>query len=557
MKKIFASLLIGSFGISFFPAFAATTTTTNKADHFEVSIQSPVNIGEATDIVVNVLDKAGAVKTDYVGTIYIVVDNDSKATVPYADDGYTFKTSDKGTITFSKGLSFTKEGKMKVTVIDAEDDYLEWVASVTIIPGGTSTTWTKEIVTITSPDNNSEIPSDSTSVTGSAKKNSKIQFFLNGTKVGESQTNEDGSFVYELKKLEQEQNVLQVKLLDGTDKIIGESDKISFKISTGGPVFNTITIKEGKTVAVGTLLNIEISAEAKLGEVSATFGESAEILKETTDGIYVGTLTAPSSMGSFPISVSLKNDLGKTTIKNNAETIEITELPDLFKNIKTQVAPQKTTFTFEVDTESADLAKFKFQYGTESGSLTKESITFDKEKIKTDNNTYAWYISNLDPQTKYVRIIGLDKAGNELPKMRASKIFEVNLSLAAASTCMVNNISGLTVTASADGTTTILSWDVAPDATSGYNVYKRDIDGQYTLIENVKTNTYTIYISKDAVKYDDFAVTGVCNEGEGESPFLTEATRVKTGPTQILILLSLSALIGFFVTRRKLIKAGK
>lgn len=310
-------------------------------------------------------------------------------------------------------------------------------------------------------------------------------------------------------------------------------------------------------MAVGTLLNIEISAEAKLREVSATFGEGTEILKETTDGIYVGTLTAPSSIGSFPISISLKNNLGKTTVKNNAETIEITELPDLFKNIKTQVAPQKTTFTFEVDAEPLDLAKFKFQYGTESGSLTKESITFDKEKIKTNDNTYTWYIPNLDPQTKYVRIIGLDKAGNELPKMRASNIFEVNLSLAAASTCMVNNISGLAVTAGADGTTTILSWDAAPDATSGYNIYKRDIDGQYTLIENVKTNTYTIYISKDVVKYDDFAVTGVCNEGEGESPFLTEATRVKTGPTQILILLSLSALIGFFVTRRKLIKAGK
>jgi hypothetical protein len=89
---------------------------------------------------VNVLDKSGAMKTDYTGTIYITVDNDSKATVPYAEDGYTFKASDKGTIVFSKGLSFTKEGKMKVTVIDAENDNLEGVASVTVNPSNGSTT---------------------------------------------------------------------------------------------------------------------------------------------------------------------------------------------------------------------------------------------------------------------------------------------------------------------------------------------------------------------------------------------------------------------------------
>ena len=53
------------------------------------------------------------------------------------------------------------------------------------------------------------------------------------------------------------------------------------------------------------------------------------------------------------------------------------------------------------------------------------------------------------------------------------------------------------------------------------------------------------------VSYDDFAITGVCNSGEGESEFMTEATKVKTGPAQLLILLSLSALIGFLVMRRR------
>jgi len=511
MKKFLTYLLVISFGFSSFSAFAATgatvaTTTTAKADHFEVTIQSPVRVGESTDMVVKVLDKTGAIKKDYLGTIYIVVDNDSKATIPYAADGYAFKSADQGTITFSKGLAFTKAGKMKVTVMDIDNDNLEGIASVTVEDNtGTTVTTGTETVTIISPDNNSEIPSDSVNVIGSTKKNSKAQVWLNGKQVGDTQTGEDGKFVYELKKLDQTQNIVQVKVLDGTDAVIGESDKVSFKTSTGGPVFNTLTIKEGAKVSVGTLLNVEISAEPKLKKVTATLGDSTETFKETKDGIYNGTLTAPSASGSFQIGVTLKNDLGKITAKEGVETIETMDLPNSFKNIKSEVAAKKVSFTFTVDNEPVDLAKFKFQYGTESGSLTKEVITSDKEKMKTKSGAYTWYIANLDPQTKYFRILGLDKSGKEILKMAPSDIFTVDISLSAASACMVSNIAGIKTT-SANGTT-ILSWDAAPDATSGYNVYKRGADGQYALIENVPTNSYTIYLSKDAVKYDDFAIT--------------------------------------------------
>jgi hypothetical protein len=210
-------------------------------------------------------------------------------------------------------------------------------------------------------------------------------------------------------------------------------------------------------------------------------------------------------------------------------------LPNLFKNIKSEVAGKRVTFTFDLDTAPIELAKFKFQYGTNTGTLLKETITIEKEKIKTKSGSYSWYLENLDPETKYFRILGLDKTGKELLKMRASDVFEVNLTLAAASKCMVSNISGLKTTAG-DGVT-ILSWDTTADATSGYNVYKKGTDGQYSLIENVPTNSYTINIEKGSVKHDDFAIKGVCNSGEGESANYAEATNVKTGPGQLLILL--------------------
>ena len=69
------------------------------------------------------------------------------------------------------------------------------------------------------------------------------------------------------------------------------------------------------------------------------------------------------------------------------------------------MAAKKVTFTFEVENEALELMKFKFQYGTESGALIKESITVEKEKIKTKSGAYTWYIQDLDPQTKYFRIL--------------------------------------------------------------------------------------------------------------------------------------------------------
>lgn len=68
---------------------------------------------------VKAIAKDGSIDKDYASNIFIFVDKDTKAVVPGGDDGYTFTSSDAGSKIFSKGLSFTKEGKMIVTVADS------------------------------------------------------------------------------------------------------------------------------------------------------------------------------------------------------------------------------------------------------------------------------------------------------------------------------------------------------------------------------------------------------------------------------------------------------
>jgi len=102
------------------------------------------------------------------------------------------------------------------------------------------------------------------------------------------------------------------------------------------------------------------------------------------------------------------------------------------------------------------------------------------------------------------------------------------------------------------GDTSELSWNNVPEATS-YNVYKKDKDGKWQLIENVSTNKYIVHISGKQVTYDDFAIKGVCGEKENESADYSNVTKVQTGPGVLLLLLA-SGVIGYFIMRKKLAK---
>lgn len=565
MKRLFAALLSLAFLLPHPVVFAA-----GKVAKFSLTVNQSAKVGEALDLTVKALDKDGGTVADYAGTVYVTVDNDSKATLPYAE-GYTFVAADQGAKTFSKGLAFSKVGNMTVSVIDIDDDKVEGIAKVNVTEGDVGPGVTgNEAVTISAPESGSTVSGTETDVVGTTKKNSKFQVFLNGTKSGEGQSDDKGAILYKLKGLSEENNVLEVKVLDGSDKEAGTSGKISFKLAADkGPEFKSITVKEGKSVKAGTVLNVTVTAEPKLKEVSVSLGDSIEVFKEQTsgvtagnvsvggtgEGIYVGTLTAPSASGSYPIDVTLTGDLGKKTVKNAAETVTVLETPKMsYENVKIESGDKRVTFTFDVVNPVESLSKFKFSYGTESGALSKESVTFEKSKIavtgtgaSASGSTYKWYVDGLEPGKYFFKIAGLDIAGSPVTATE-SDVFESDIALNSAGTCSIANVSGLKVAKSDDQS--VLSWDAIPEALS-YNVYKKDASGSYVLVENVKVTSYTVHLAKDVVKYEDFAVKAVCSDAATESADYAEATKVQTGPAQVIALLSLALGIGFFITRRR------
>lgn len=570
MKKILASILPLLFLsmplVSVFWAASETSDSSSKVDHFEVSTnQDNVKIWEAIDLTVKAVDKSWNVKKDYLWIIYITVDNDTKATIPYSD-GYQFVASDLWQKTFSKGLSFTKEWKMKVSVLDIDNDQLEWSTDVNVSAWSASTgSSSKGDLVITSPDNWVTVPDWTVKVSWTTKKNSKVQFYLNWSMLKDLETQSDDSwnFLVEMKNLTQQNNLIQVKVLDWNDKTIAESDKISVTVEQTNPLYKSISVKEWTEVPMWSEVNIEVLADAWLPEITASIWDSSQTLTEskTTPGTYEWKLTLPSAAWDYPVNLTLKDKLWKTTNKASAVVIKAIE-SNIFKNVKTVVWDKRITFTFEVTEDKPEYAKFKFKYGTSQETLktawdtqTKESTTFEKEKIKAEwQNTYTWYIPGLEPAEKYFfQILPIDKDWKEMFWM-TSDIIEVAYGwMTSAWACMISNVSGLN--ASQNGDVVELSWDSLPEAAS-YNVYKKDESGQFVLIENVKANKYTLNISWDKLKYDEFSVKAVCGDWEtkNESQDFSNVTKVQTWPAQIAILLLLSLIIAFFIIRKRTVR---
>ena len=115
---------------------------------------------------------------------------------------------------------------------------------------------------------------------------------------------------------------------------------------------------------------------------------------------------------------------------------------------------------------------------------------------------------------------------------------------------MVSNIGTVRMSRATDSVT--LVWDAVTGASS-YNVYKKDSSGNFALVTNVTTPTYTVHIAGKDVKYDDFSIKGVCGTGaaQSESATFSPSAHVQTGPAGLAIIVVLSFGIAYFIIRRK------
>jgi hypothetical protein len=553
MKRILALLSIISFVSTPFAPFAFA----DSADHFEIEAVKTAAVGEAIDITVKAVAKDGSIDKNYNGSIFIFVDKDSKATVPYGQDGYTFTSGDAGKKTFSKGLSFTKEGKMLVNIGDLVNTSLNGTYIIDVTPGSwapTTPSTLSEKVSIISPESGTILSSDSIEVVGTTKKNSKVQLWLSSSLITTVTSDDQGQFIASLKNITQSENILQVKVLDGNDKVIGESQKIVVKKWEDTWSIKNFSVKQGLSVEAKSSLDVSFEAQPKLSEVRVMLGDFVENFKETKDGVYEGKLVAPSATGSYDVSVTIKNDLGKSTTVPKAATLKViastapAKTEAKFENIKIEQQGSKLNFQFNVVNPPAELSKFKILYGTGKDALTTERITYDRSKIGS-GGLYTWYIDGVSPATYFVKVSALDKDGAEISGL-ISSIQEVAMTLNAAGSqaCIVGDVGGIKVIS--EKWVSIISWKSVENS-KGYKVYKKSGSGELEFVADTKDPMYKIYIASGAIKYEDFAIKALCSDGKTLSPNIGMATKVQTGPGLMAAMLLIALIGGYWYVRRQ------
>ena len=549
MKKIFSLLIAGIFSVGILGEAVFAADPLPKIHHFNIITVPTTKENEAIDVTVEAKDKDDKTITNYRGSVFFQSTSDFTATLPAQGKSMQFKESDNGVLKLSKAVVFKRKGNQTLQVSDAVED-AEGTVTIKVDPADSLTTNTGsgEAITIITPENNSSIATETITISGKTKKNSKVILKLNGSEVGTTASDDNGIYTKTISNITQSSNILTAQILDGNNKVIGTAES-RFSIAEVGPKYYTTTISPNTSVEAESPINLTIDAEPGLAEVSAMIDKSLVLAKEEMSGKYAIQTTAPTLSGSYPITVSLKNTLGKTQTKTNAITLIVTEkqkpviVAPTFKNVKVVTTGNRATFTFAVENITSDIEKFKIAYGTNADSLTEQALTNEVSKIKNGSGEYSWYIDNLTAKTYTFKLFGV-KADGSLVSNFSSDPMSATI---GTMTCSIGNVGKIQINTTAD--TSILSWDTVTGALS-YNIYKINAAGDSALLQNTKDTSYIIHLASGSIIHEDFGIKALCDD-KTESPSVSLASKVQTGPGMLGFLIVLSGIIGILAIRRR------
>ena len=553
MKKLLSLFTALFFVGSTFVPFASLSAASETVK-LELIAPTTTRVGEAVDVTVKAVDKDGKTVTSYRGSIIFNTDNIGD-TVPSPGKTITFTADMNGEKTFSKGLIFKKSGKQKLYVSDISEDIIGEI-TINVDPEWSNSTGGDQVISIITPENGTKITGETVMVSGKTRKNSKISLALNGQDAGTVISDESGIFTKNITGITQENNILIAKLLDGSNSPIATSPEIKFGRQVTTVATYGLTIAPSSTVEVSSPIEITVDATPGLSELTVSLDGSILTTKETTSGKYTISTIAPQNAGTYKLSISQKDALGQAKTTESEVSLTTTPkpvvLPTLlpspsFKNVKAVTTGSKVVFDFGVENAPTDLAGFKIAFGANADSLTQEVTTYTLDRIAspTGSGAYTWYINKIPEGTYTFKIFGRTQDGTLISGLVSEPI----VATLGKDSCTIGNVEGLTI--DTDTSKSVISWTAIPEAVS-YNLYKITPAGDYVLFQNTKEAKYTLFLSKGAVMYENFAVKALCDQSTESNEYST-MSRVQTWPGMVAVLVIVSAILGAFLMRRRYI----
>lgn len=354
-------------------------------DHFEVTISpTSANISEALDVTIEAVDKNNETVPNYDGTVIVFSETDKEAEFPniLKENTYTFTSADEGKVKFENAVKFKNAGKQSIHVYDLNDDTIMGMAEVDISQW-TSSTWGEEI-TIISPESGITLGKTDVVISGTTKKNHRVVIVINNKEEINTTSNSEWVFEKEI-TLSEGESFIKAQVLDADNKKIGESENVNIKINSTKPILQSIKVSPKDDVEPESPIAVELISNQGLSSVNVILDDVITALKETREGIYKGTVTAPKKAWKYDVDVVLKDDFWNQTKETAAVTISVIE------ELNSAGTGAEDTATWETQ-EEMKVAKLKDPLRITGIKLTvlktKSILTWDKNEKAESYNIY-------------------------------------------------------------------------------------------------------------------------------------------------------------------------
>lgn len=339
--------------------------------------------------------------------------------------------------------------------------------------------------------------------------------------------------------------VTEVTVTDGTGPVLGWNISIQYP-ETGITLWSS-------TIRVSGMAD-------KNHKIRVLLNGDEEVVEGISNGEWMYEVTLRNVVSSENVIIAELLDADERVKASSSEvyfTISNTQLS--FRSIR--FIPQQPTYL----PDSMIEAQVEATSGLWVIQLIIDDQAFDLDEM--NSWTYVWYITtprtdwnypvdiqmrnelglqDTTPNVANIQVIFSATAGGQDPVILPPPVGP-NCS-AFVNELEVRNIKTMKLQSKS-----VITWDIAPKATS-YNIYKKNTqNGELALIENVSENRYELVISGTTVQYDDFVIKAVFKDDvcdiEGNA---SDMTRVQTGTKEIfLFLFAMGIGAGIFYFRRR------
>ena len=464
--------------------------------HFEIEdLPSTVKVNADQTLTIVARDKDGNIAKNYTGTVLISTPDDENAVLPNNGE-YTFKEEDQGQFTFNLALRFTQVGNQFIQVLDKDDWKIAGEKELEVVPEQAITVPdVSASLSIKSPSDGGRFGSNLIVITGQGDPNINIKVFDDDVKIGDTETDSDGFFSFQASNLAAGGHSFYVMSDSGQ-----VSRSVSVMVDTLPPALNSISITPDGVVTPGQTLNVMVSSEPELDQVKVRIqGVERDLLPEAgQSGVYVASLSAPVTSGSFPVDVILVDELSNKAELQGQKTIlvedEVSVPPPTVENLQGVVGDGEILLTWDAATgHSTGIARYNVYYGTDHAALdqvsqTQGSATSLKISDLTNATQYFFAVKavdskGLESEENSVVIAVTPESDEEEVPVEAEPVDAETLQPSAPETDTVEaGVSGLTMPAaslynnpligSASSNTVTLTWQAFPGIEAArYKVY--------------------------------------------------------------------------------------